>query len=412
MTVINNNETDIFFRNVCIVMIWCIAVYSSIIQNIYFKIQNGMLIFGSVILVSYILANRGMVDFSEFLTDENRYMLYFMVYILLVGFIFSPYKNNHISQWIRCMEYLFIQIVIASTIKRSGTNTIHSLLLVESMVLAIAFLRSPVDYLNSGRYSISNDVNPNGLGMGFAAGIWAVLYRQQKSKLPIVLIVAIIALFGYCILLTGSRKSLIAAGLTIVLWFFFCFLPSLKGRGFILGMATFLVFLFLTIIIGREFLSLYADSKIAARMENLLYEVSEGGRSNMYREGYELLKTNPLFGIGFQGFAYYFGGYSHATLVEVPVSGGIIGAIIYFSMYYISFKRQVQVYRKTKGVQEMSSEHKRIKMVLILFVMVVFYTTCIIHPYQFDSYILFGIIFGETAYLESRLNEKTDALEN
>ena len=42
-------------------------------------------------------------------------------------------------------------------------------------------------------------------------------------------------------------------------------------------------------------------------------------------------------------------------------------------------------------------------MILVLWLVMAFYTICIIHPYQFDSGIYFGIIFGETAYLERKI---------
>ena len=167
----------------------------------------------------------------------------------------------------------------------------------------------------------------------------------------------------------------------------------------------------LVVIVGREFSKLY-ESLIAYRMSKLLYEATEGTRNNLYRVGFEILKMNPLFGTGFQGFKYYYVMYySHASLIEVPVSGGIIGASLYFYAYYISLKKLSNLYKNTKGVQRFYREHKRIKMIIIMFAVMVFYTTCIIHPYEFDSSIIFGIIFGETAYIEDRLITKQEMQE-
>lgn len=400
----NNNSTH-FYRNACIVMIWCTVAYSSIIQNVLFQISNGMLILGAAVLVFFLVSNRK-IDFYETLTTENRCMLYFMAYMLISGLLFSLNKNGHISQWITCMEYLFLQIVITSIIKDSGTDAFHYLLIAEAAALAVILMQHPVDYRNTGRYSIASDVNPNGLGMIFTAGVWAVLYQQQKSKMPVLLAGAFVSVFGYCVVLTGSRKALIGVGLTIILWFIFCFLPSLKGKNTFHRTIAFLTVLFLVVIIGRWFMSLYANSSIAARMDNLSYDLIEGNRSNYYRLGYEILKRNPLFGLGFSGFAFFYGTYSHASLVEIPVSGGIIGCFWYFYAYHIIAKKIVSIYRATKGIQAFSSEHTRIGMIMVLFIMICFYATCIIHPYQFDSAILFGIIFGETANIENRLSSQ------
>ena len=127
-------------------------------------------------------------------------------------------------------------------------------------------------------------------------------------------------------------------------------------------------------------------------------------------EGLELLKESPLFGLGFQSFSYHYVSYSHATLIEIPVSGGIIGALLYFSIYYVSLKKTISLFRQTKGIPELVDEHMRVKMDLILWAAMLFYSTCIIHPYQFDSFILFGMIFGDTAYIEGKLISKPDTV--
>ena len=408
----NNSNTTTVYRNICIVMIWFITIYSSIIQYVFIQIPYGMLIMGVGVLLFYIMANSTKsFAFRDDMTEEDIHMLLFMAYIFVVGFLFAPNRNNHISQWVTCLEYLFVEIVIASIIKTSGKDTFHTLLFVISIALALILLRNPVEYQNTGRYSISNDVNPNGLGMALVAGIWAVLYRQSNKKQPLVFTGIIVALLGYCILLTGSRKSLIGAGLTIIMWLFLCFLPDLKGKSIWKGTITFFVMLIIIFIIVREFLSAYTNTTIATRMDKLFYEVSEGQRSDMYQFGFELIKRNPLFGIGFKGFQYYYGLYSHATLVEVPVSGGIIGAILYFYIYFVSLKKILYSCKQTKRIKDLYPEHKRIKMILVLWIMMAFYTICVIHPYQFESGIYFGIIFGETAYLESRIAKKDKITE-
>lgn len=412
MKTIRDKENTPFFRNACIIMIWVIVFYSSIVQYKYIEIPHGMMIFGGLILLLFYLANSGKpFSLYESITQENIYMLCFMVYILVIGLLFSPDRDGHLSQWITSLEYLFIQIVIASFIQNSGTETFHKLLLTVAIAIACIFIIDPVEYGLSKRFSISEEVNPNGLGLGFVAGIWAVLYSQHKSRQPLIFTGAVVSLLGYCILLTGSRKSLICAGLTVFLWLFFCFIPSLRNKGAWRGTITLLIMLILVSIIGYEFVKMYENTTIAERMNGLIYEASEGHRSDMYYEGYELLKQYPLFGIGFQGFKHYYGLYSHATIVEIPVSGGIIGALLYFSIYCISIKKAIRIYRITRKDPNLSLAHIKIKLLLILWIVMIFNTICIIHPYQFDSSILFGVIFGETAYIEKTIKSKEEMHE-
>lgn len=405
------SSNSLRYYKICIVMIWAMFIYSMIIQNILFQIPYGMLILGGAILVSFIMANSDKpFVFREAMTEEDIRMLFFLAYILVVGLAFSPKRNDHISLWMTCLEYLFIQIAISTIIKSSGTDSFHNLLLAVSVMLALVFIRNPVNFHASGRYSISNEVNPNGLGMVFVAGIWAALYRQNKNGQPLILTGVIVGILGYCILLTGSRKSLIGASLTIIFWLLFCFFPSLKGKESWKGIVSFLAMIILAIVIGRFFLSTFATSAASSRMDKLFYEVSEGNRSDLYRDGLTLIKRNPIFGIGFNGFQYYFGSYSHATLVEVPVSGGIIGTFIYLSIHLITLKKLIITYRKTKKEQGLCTEHMSIKMLLILWVVLMLYTTCVIHPYQLESYIYFGIIFGEIAFIENKLNPQQDMM--
>lgn len=412
MSIIKKRTSAAFFRNMCIVMIWFITIYSSIVQYVLFEIPYGMLGLGAAVLFCYVKANsENPFVIRDAITEEDIRMVYFMAYIFVAGILFAPDRNSHFNQWITCLEYLFIEIVIASIIKNSGTDAFHLMLMIESVLIAVVFLRNPIEYEASGRYSISEKINPNALGLGFVAGIWAVLYKQTNKKQSLVVTVGLVTLLGYSILLTGSRKALIGAGLTIILWLFICFLPGLKAKGTSNGMISFLIMFVLALIILYEFSNIYGNTTIATRMDNLFYEVSEGKRSNMYHEGYELFITNPLFGIGFQGFKYHFGMYSHATLVEIPVSGGIIGALLYFSAYMLSIRKIIHLYKETRVKAELYIEHNRIKMILILWMVMGFFTICIIHPYQFDSGIYLGIIFGETAYIENTIRSQQKVIE-
>ena len=364
-----------------------------------------MLILGIAMLIAYLFSNADQhFDFFNELTIESIYMLVFMGYMLVFGYIFSPDKSSHISQWITCIEYFFLLIIISSIIHRSGPNTFFYLLLFEALILALIFIRNPIYY--KGRYTISTEKNPNALGMSFALGIWSVLNLYQKKKIPLIFVGLFIGAFLYCIILTGSRKSLIATGLIIGIWLLFCFIPQMKREGGYKGFFTFILMTIIVTILGHFFINQFTDSIIANRMNELAYETSEGERSNLYRVGYELFLQNPLFGMGFQGFKYAYGSYSHATLVEIPVSGGIIGTILYFSVYYISIKRVFKIYRLTSKNRKYENEHMDIKMIIVLWIVMLFYTTCIIHQYQFESFVLLGLIFGNTAHLENILQTR------
>ena len=394
-----------YFRDICIALIWMAIFYSAIIQDKFIAIPHGMLLLGGAILIAFFLANSNkIVDFRDMLTDEIVCLVAYMAYMLVVGLAFSEDVGNHISQWVTCLEYLYLLMVICSIIIQTGSDTFQIPLLLVAIVLAIVFIRDPVPY-GGGRYSITAKTNPNGLGMKFATGIWVILYLQQQKKMPLIPGFALIAVFGYCIMQTGSRKSLIAAGIVFTLWMLLCFLPSLRKQGGARSFFQFVILIFIVAVLWRAFQNSFSDSVIADRMNGLVYGSTERSRSDMYRNGFALFKSNLLFGLGFQGYAYYYGGYSHATLVEIPVSGGIFGSLLYIGVYFISIKKTLRVIGETRAKPELATEHAKARMLLVLWAAMLFYTTCIIHQYQFESFVLFGIIFGQTSYIERRVNE-------
>lgn len=402
---IQENSRQYFYSQICIALVWVTVIYSTVLQDKFITIQNGMLLLGGAVLITLFLANcNEPMIIHDFMTNESICMLLYMSYMLLIGFVFSNTIGTHIVQWITCMEYLFLLIAISSLIIKTGSDTFHYLLLFEAIVLAVIFIRNPV-YYGGGRYSISISKNPNALGMSITTGIWVVLYLQQKKQMPLILCLTLIGIFGYCIMLTGSRKSLVAAGIVITLWLLFCFIPSLNERGPLQSLFMLAILIVIAIITWRTLQNVYYGSAIANRMNNLSYEVTEGDRSNMYRDGIALFKHNPLFGLGFQSFANYYGSYSHATLVEIPVSGGIIGSLLYIAVYYISIRKTMRVINASKEKADMVKEHAKARMLLVLWVAMLFYSTCIIHPYQFESFVIFGIIFGQTESIERQVNE-------
>lgn len=412
MSYIKTNEHNLSLLSLsgklCVFFVWISVLYSSIIQYAFFRINNGMLILGVLVLAAFVISFVGKpFDFKMVFTSESIWMLAFMIYMLPIGFVVSPDISGHTSQWVSSFEYLFLLIVISSLIMCSGTDTFHILILISAIILVVVFIRNPVQIAAGNRYSISKEVNPNGLGMSFSAGVWVLLYFQQKRKIPLLIALGISVLLGYGIFLTGSRKALIAAGVIAILWFFFCFIPSIKnGKSrWRSCMLFFSLLSFFVLIIA--FFRIYSDSDIATRMGELSEETITGSRISMYKYGLSLFLKQPIFGLGFQGFKHYYGYYSHATIIEVPVSSGIFGSILYFTSYIISIKKCISVFSYCRGKNEYSSDLVEIKMLIVLWVAMLFYCTCVIHPYQYDSYILFGVIFGSSSSLEKKIRFST-----
>jgi len=62
----------------------------------------------------------------------------------------------------------------------------------------------------------------------------------------------------------------------------------------------------------------------------------------MYEEGLRLINENPLFGVGLSQYiliAEGVYGYSHSDFIEVTAGSGIIGALIYYSIFVVLWRR-------------------------------------------------------------------------
>lgn len=394
------------FQKICILSVWLFVIYAYIIQYKYIEIRNGMLLFGVPVLVTFVLSINGKeLNLEALFSKECVLTLVFMAYMFIIGFIVSPNLSSHLSQWLNSIEYFLVMMVIVSILGETGSDTFIFLILFTALGLGIILFRSPVEYVY-GRYSISREVNPNGLGVTFVAGIWSALFLQQKKKLPLLLSFGILALLGYCIIQTGSRKSMLAALFVLASWLLISFLSNLKRNNALFNIIFFAAMLVLLYVLDVLFLNQYVGSTMEWRMGTLEDEATGGLRYQYYVLGWQLLKDNLLLGLGFTGFQFYYGAYSHATFIEVPVSGGMLGSILYFSTYLISLIKCIRIINAVKNREDFIEEYAEIKMILVLWGVLLFLCTCIIHPYQLLSAILFGIVFGKTVYLERQINSK------
>ena len=390
---------------IVMLLIWGIFFYSTIIQYKYIEIPNAMFIIGATILLFFLLCINGEpFSMNALFSTECVWMIGFMVYMLTIVQVSAIHPLNHLKMCITSAEYLFILLVIVYIVSRSGTDSIQLLLIVTAIVLGVILLKSPVLY-TTGRYSISRSLNPNYVGMCFTAGIWSILYFQQKKKVPVVIALMLTAFLEYCALLTGSRKALIASGIVFFLWIIFCYFSSLDNTTIGKRIIYFALVVSIVIILYIWLESEYSNSLIAQRMARLKNEVTVGERAQLYITGWNLFKKNPIFGIGFTGLTGLIGEDSHATIVEIPVSGGIIGTFIYFVSYIISIRKCLILLNICKNSAKFRDYLNDIRMLLILWVAMIFYSTCIIHPFQFLSHVTFGIIFGKSENLSKRIAE-------
>ncbi len=210
--------------------------------------------------------------------------------------------------------------------------------------------------------------NANTYGMFFASAVLVAFYfiTQKKSKLHIVSIV----LFSYFALASGSKKAavMILAGIVGI---------SVLAYG-IKRMWKLLLVLALLIAIILVVINMNLFPSLVERLTSFLAGELNAGDSvrEIFREtGLELITKRPLFGYGLAVFAKVtgIGTYSHDNFIEICVSSGIVGLLLYYIPWFYSALVLLKDFFEKKGDS------------LILFMFVILYIVMGVGNVQYES---------------------------
>jgi len=167
--------------------------------------------------------------------------------------------------------------------------------------------------------------------------VMAFWKRVRNINLKIAMI-ALCLIFFTGIVLSGSRKTFFAVFVFFLLWLWFCykekFLNNIFAQIFTVVTAIALYYSFIFVLentfLGERLITVMLSDKYFG------YE-----RNDMYLEGIDMFLKYPVTGVGLQNFAKYskWGYYSHSDYIEVASTTGIIGFILYFSIYIVLLKR-------------------------------------------------------------------------
>ena len=176
----------------------------------------------------------------------------------------------------------------------------------------------------------------NGFGLLFAEGSIAAIYFLlfEKKKHGIIAIV----LFPIFAFTSGSKKAVlfILVGLTVMLIF----------RYGIKRLYKVLIAVWIMIGVGYYIINLPTFNVLNARIDAFLggTSLSDSIRERMISRGLELVKEgNFLLGYGIDNYRVVsgFNLYSHNNYIEALVGLGIIGSLLYYSMYITGIKATI-----------------------------------------------------------------------
>jgi len=141
---------------------------------------------------------------------------------------------------------------------------------------------------------------------------------------------------------TGSRKGIIF-GMGGLFVFFIPFFKSKKDMIVATFFAGLLLLSFYYIVQDDEIaeqigFSTQRFEAAQSTIEGSDYEESSEERIFFTKEAFNIWMNNPILGIGFNNFRYYFGTYAHNNYAEIAATLGLIGIILFYLIYYLIFR--------------------------------------------------------------------------
>jgi O-antigen ligase len=204
--------------------------------------------------------------------------------------------------------------------------------------------------------------NPNILGasMILSVGCAMALYRLKTLFVmpKMALFLLYVAVAGYIIVATGSRKSLLVIAVVLGLWAIWA-MPFNRRSSLIVRLIAIIMlvvgYIVLTPLIMENTLMGQRFSQFMEEGQGRLsWAMENNSRYSMYTFGLRLFLQHPIAGVGLGHFVVYFptGHYSHSDYIEPLACTGAIGFLLYQSFYVILLRRISRLLRMIREPQE------------------------------------------------------------
>lgn len=268
------------------------------------------------------------------------------IYAILIGMLIAYNKEALVESAKLVLQYSFIAFS-SYYLALSSKHKMDWILItinISALICCYFLFRNPYSQI-TGRYSMSSRNNPNTLGVVLVMGIFSIMYRIKPKLKSIIFGLAQTGVLLYGIIMTGSRKSLIAAMIVLALssWDIMKEAKNKLNQYQFWGMVIVCV---VAIAIGSKYiLDYYFNSRISQRMQTMVESQNEdANRILFYQKAWEFFQEKPLFGGGLDQFKFWAGtgGYAHSTYAEAIADFGFIGCVLYFFPILYSGKQIIR----------------------------------------------------------------------
>ena len=333
-----------FFKNKLHIWTFALTVFFTINMNYDWRtvhiVWYGCLAF---LVFSYMITFQG-----KFLFSNSPFLTWICSFLLLCvcSFLWCLSLSTGLDVVKSLVVIIAVLLLVQSSINYGfKLETVLRGYFVSTLINAI-YIVVNIDMTKLGITQIGveliNGWNGNGIGFMMAQGALIgcyLLHKCQTLRSKIVYLVSVVA-FSLLTVYTGSRTAFIVLVVELVLYFWMRY-PTKIMRNIVILLIAF----FVAVILIMNVEGFY--NVLGSRLEDL-FEVLSGsgegdGSSNIrlefIRNGIEWFAEKPVLGYGINNYKVLNESatgnftYAHNNFVEIAVNLGVIGLILYYSVY-------------------------------------------------------------------------------
>lgn len=271
----------------------------------------------------------------------NFYLIWSLSFIIIctLSYFMAPSPSASAIQLINIIKSLLIGNAIVVFINKDNKKIdfiMNSIILSGIYLSLLLIINTPIQSFSTQRIGETIGLNANDLGIKMAISALVTFYLgSQKNKKTLLYSLGFV--FITITFFTGSRKALVF----ILIGLLFLWARNYKKKWVLMMYPIVLLFLFYLwqLLLSNSFLY----EVIGWRLEGLINGILGEGyvdnstriRLDMIDDGIEMFQKNPILGQGIDSYAVLspYSTYSHNNYIELLVGVGLVGTVIYYSLY-------------------------------------------------------------------------------
>jgi O-antigen ligase len=263
------------------------------------------------------------------------------------------------------MFYISLIILFISTLAIIDKNLTKYLIFTLIFVGLLNALYGSIQFFNLDPFNWSNPYNrvfgffgnPNfqSAFMGItSAGLWALIFKPAITKTLRVLIGLSLILTLSIIIVSDSIQGIIIYALGLIIALYFQILNRARLKRFLP---------YFTLVTIAAFIVTVLDILQRTPWSSFLYKYSVSNRGDLWRAAWRMAVDNPIFGVGFDGYEYFYRQYrdsisiiergeattsnsAHNVFLDILTSGGFPLLILYILLIGLVIKSLIRAQRK------------------------------------------------------------------